>query len=337
MSTHINHKFLDQCRQLGDVQADSFVEYCFGNKMQQEFYDLLKFAGTDSEFKKLKIILNSPKEASALFNSKLIFDEAKLNLGSAFFQDHAREILFLLGSLSLPYCYAAAKGAKVLCFSDRIISNPEKRLTETAAFVIKVMEPNAFAEHGKGRLACSKIRLIHAMVRYHIKLSGKWNEMEEKPINQEDMAGTNLSFSIIVLRGLRKMGVSFTDEEAESYLYLWSIIGACTGVITDLLPFDRKSVFDLERKIASRQFKISNEGRMLSNSLVNFLKKSSPIKLLQSQQENIMHFLLGEKVSDIIAIKKTGSTRVSSFLVSNVKQMISMTDYKRIKLGLEKM
>mgnify|MGYP000008067982 CR=1 FL=1 len=333
-STVCNDQFLDSCRQLGDNDADNLVEFCFANEKQNDLYSAIKFSGNNQEFKHLEIFNFIPLVKNNLFLAIDTLDNLKLSKGTIFFQQYEREILFLLGSLSLPYCYAAAKGAKVLCFSDRIISNPEKRLSETASFVMKVMEPDAFLSTGNGIVASIQVRLIHAMVRYHIRKSNKWVEFNEIPINQEDMAGTNLSFSLIILRGLRKMGIRFTDAEAEAYLYLWSVVGRFTGVKSELLIPNRKFAFDLEKKISERHFSVSYEGQLLTKSLVTYLTNSIPVKIVQSQQENIMFYLLGDKVSQILGIKKTGNAIISELLVSNVRQLISETELKRMKQQL---
>ena len=115
----------------------------------------------------------------------------------------------LLGLLSLPYCYAAADGARVLDLSERIKNKPEHRLNETADFVWDVMAPNAFKPDGKGFTSILKVRLLHAAIRFYTGKSSKWNAADwGLPVNQEDMAGTNLSFSLLVVRGLRKFGLA---------------------------------------------------------------------------------------------------------------------------------
>jgi hypothetical protein len=56
------------------------------------------------------------------------------------------------------------------------------------------------------------------------------------PINQTDMLGTNLLFSVVYLTGLRAMGMRFTRAEAEGLIHLWRYVGYLMGVDETLLP-----------------------------------------------------------------------------------------------------
>jgi hypothetical protein len=55
----------------------------------------------------------------------------------------------MLSFLSLPYCYANAKGAKVLNLSQRIGNQTKKRLYETAQYLFDVTRSHAFGQRGK--------------------------------------------------------------------------------------------------------------------------------------------------------------------------------------------
>ena len=184
-----------------------------------------------------------------------------------FFAKHAQVIMNMLGLLSLPYCYAGANGSMVLYLSDRMRGDVGKRLIETGEFVWDVMAPNAFYENGKGFAAILKVRLMHAAVRYYTLQNNKWNDSYGYPVNQEDMAGTNLSFSLIVIRGLRKFGFNISYDEQQSFMHLWNVIGALLGLDNDLLPADGKQAFELEETIRLRQFTPSVQGHELTSSL----------------------------------------------------------------------
>ena len=93
-----------------------------------------------------------------------------------------------LGAVSLPNCYAAWPGNKVLFLSEKMSKRQGKRLLDTAAFVIAISEPGAFDENGTGFKAVQQVRLIHALARYHILHSGQWRIEWGMPVNQEDMA-----------------------------------------------------------------------------------------------------------------------------------------------------
>src|SRR5256886_11416078 len=54
--------------------------------------------------------------------------------------------------------------------------------------------------------------------RHLVGQSGQWDSTWGTPINQEDLAGTLLSFSCLPTTSLQKLGVPVLPEEAEAYL-----------------------------------------------------------------------------------------------------------------------
>lgn len=86
-------------------------------------------------------------------------EQKELLAASTWANSYLPEILHLLGFYSLPYCYAAADGAKVLVKSEKILHNTPKRLSDTAGFVLDVLDKGAFEASGKGFVALFKTRL----------------------------------------------------------------------------------------------------------------------------------------------------------------------------------
>ena len=214
--------------------------------------------------------------------------------------------------LSLPYCYAAAKGAEVLVRSKYILDNPEKRLLETAEFVFDVMRKDAFADRGSGLISILKVRLMHAMIRYQIERSTNWKEeIFGKPINQEDMAGTNLSFSLIVVRGLRELGKEISIKEAESYINYWNGIGNLLGLDKRLQPTSTKEAYVLERNIRKRHFESSDAGQMLFGSLRDYFIKTTQDTPIEGLTDAFMEKLLGEQVSSILGHEVSNLNRLT--------------------------
>ncbi len=307
---------LEHFRQQGDPLADKTVDQLFkeGFQLHQDAaYNNLKFnhQAIPNEFPAaLKLYFNEVKSYQP--NAKTI------EKGSSFFQEYTSEIMLCLGLLSLPYCYAAADGAKVLGFSRRIIENPERRLMETAEFVFHVSEPDAFRPQGKGFISIAKVRLMHAAIRYHLKNSEKWDLSWGLPVNQEDMAATNLSFSLINIRGLRKLGLNISPKRAEEFILYWNEIGRLLGITDEMLPKDNQAAFILEKKITERTFRPSPEGKLLAKSLQDYVNKQElPLKF---SADALMEYLLGQEVSEIIGVKSKSSR---TFLLDNFTNLNS--------------
>ena len=136
----------------------------------------------------------------------------KMESASALFRSNGNEFLFMLGIVSLPYCYAAANGAKVLYHTEKIRKNTEKRLLDTTSFIINIMKEDAFDAGGNGFLVIKQVRLRHALARFHLKNVPEIQKLNEVPLNQEDMAGTNLAFSYVPLKAMPLIDVHISKE-----------------------------------------------------------------------------------------------------------------------------
>lgn len=241
-------------------------------------------------------------ELSALYesirNTAVGFDKEALQRGQNFFAHHASDIMLLLGFLSLPYCYTAAYGAEVLVKSKRIMEEPATRLMDTATFVFDVTHKDAFEDKGKALVSILKVRLMHAATRWYITQSGDWDEtLMGKPINQEDMAGTNLSFSLMAVRGLRKLGKFVSPDKAFDYIDYWNRIGELLGLSPQLIPETNKETFYLEKLIRDRHFRQSKAGLELTQSLYRYYRKAVLNTPLEGYTKTFMIYLLGDKVA----------------------------------------
>ena len=61
---------------------------------------------------------------------------------------------------------------------------------------------------------------------------GPMNWEQGVPLNQEDLLGTLLTFSITVFETLHRFGIPWTAAEQESYLTAWDVIGSWLGIGT---------------------------------------------------------------------------------------------------------
>ncbi|GAB4125784.1 MAG: oxygenase MpaB family protein [Raineya sp.] len=325
MSLHktFTKDFLEKQRTLCDPWADTYASKILPLCEEKDVFSLLKWLNcTQKSYPhQLQPILK------AFFSEKEIApwaDRRRMQQAANFFLKHENLILYLLGVLSLPYCYAARRGVQVLFLSKRLEKDTLQRLQETAHFVIRA---NSYSTENEvvWKNDVLKIRLLHALVRLFTLRSGKWKAEWGQPINQEDMAGTNLSFSYIVLRGMRKSGFAYTKKEAEDFLHLWNVIGDLLGVETSLLPDTMQEAFWLDKQISEKEFASSKEGQLLCKSLIEVFETQSPFSFFSDFAIAQMRFLLGEEISQILQIPSKGidkivpllslSERVASWLV----------------------
>uniref|UniRef100_UPI0040473CE1 oxygenase MpaB family protein n=2 Tax=Roseivirga sp. TaxID=1964215 RepID=UPI0040473CE1 len=302
---------LDGFRLQGDALADAAIDSYFPQRKQELQLALDSLQNNSTELPssispELRLLYEH------VFQSLSSSESAQIEAGQRFFSKNASDIMLLLGFLSLPYCYAAAKGAEVLGRSNRIISEPGKRLIETAEFVFDITQPNAFAPEGRGFVSVFKVRLIHAAIRWYINHSGKWDQAYfGVPVNQEDLAGTNLSFSLIAIRGLNRLGIIVLTKESEAYIQFWNVIGARLGLHKDLLPKNNKESFLLEKRIRERHFESSEVGQQLTQSLLKYFETVTINSPLEGKSKSFVQFLLGDKVSQILGIEVDQFSRAS--------------------------
>src|SRR4029453_61812 len=107
---------------------------------------------------------------------------------------------------------------------------PPPRLPGPRRFVSLVDQPGSFAPGAPGWVAAARVRLMRAQIRRLLRQSPRWDASPwGEPINQVDMAGTTLLFSLVLVDGLRMLGFRIEQEECEEVLHLWRIGGGVVG------------------------------------------------------------------------------------------------------------
>ncbi len=247
-------------------------------------------------------------------------DPDRMKRGMAFFKKHAGQISLTLGFFSLPYSYLGANGAQVLWLTERIKTDTARRLQETGEWVFAVNNPKEWLT-GKAITKTLKIRLIHAGARWFALHSGRWNKAWGHPVNQEDMAGTNLTFSYIVLLGLRKAGVKATEQEEEDYLHHINVINQLNGVVEELLPQNLREAYTLGQAISRRQFASSEAGVGLTRSLLDAIARPSGVgrsETIRNLAAGEMRFFLGDRYADWLGIPNVPVEKRLAGLISRL-------------------
>ncbi|WP_159466759.1 oxygenase MpaB family protein [Dyadobacter sp. 3J3] len=305
----VDHKIysdeiLNRKRLLGDPPADDFIKIIFADPNKKLLLQNWMYsAGGNSDSESLTTIFPEFEFISKAQELPSWAEPELMSTGSALFARHSEMIMSLLGLLSLPYCYTAAHGAMVLYVSGRIQKQTTKRLYDTAIFVWDMMDPDAFVENGNAYQQILKVRIIHAAIRYYTLQSGKWDETWGLPVNQEDMAGTNLSFSLIVLRGLQMLGFKVSRLDQQAFLHTWAVIGYLTGLDEDMIPENQTEAKHLDAAIKRRQFRVSTHGKELTESLIGHILSVNTSKATPDDIMGLMRYLLGSEIADMLAIK----------------------------------
>ncbi|HJL47786.1 MAG TPA: oxygenase MpaB family protein, partial [Polyangiaceae bacterium LLY-WYZ-15_(1-7)] len=161
---------------------------------------------------------------------------ARLALGARTYQRIGKPLLFILSAWSLMNGYHSGAAVKPLTFTGQLDRMAPRRLAETGRFLVEVCQDGGVAPYAEGWRIALRVRLMHAGVRRMILRSGEWDSARwGLPINQADMAGTIIEFSLLVLAGARELGFRFRPAESEALVHLWRWVGHLSGVAAPLL------------------------------------------------------------------------------------------------------
>jgi len=305
---HWSPNYLESYRQYTDPIADQVIESIFKDKQENEVNELLL-----SLVRNNGVISGSmPPEVRTYFATTAALpnwaDEELIALGERVFAEHGPLISLILSCKSLPQTYVCAKGAMVLYQTGRLGQQAGRmnvythRIVETSQFVINALSSGGLSPRGKGIITTQKIRLIHAAIRYFIHKHGWDSTVYGQPINQEDMAGTLMAFSALVLEGLELIRVRLSEAEKEAFMHCWRIIGYFMGIDAALLPNNLADGLKLGHAIMAHQMQESVQGKALMAALVEFKENISPEGKLIGMVPELMRFMIGNEISDMLGL-----------------------------------
>jgi hypothetical protein len=165
--------------------------------------------------------------------------------------------------------------------------------------VLNMMGCRAFGSGGAFVPTIQKTRLIHAAVRHFITRSGKWDlEADGVPVCQQDMLGSMLIFSVQVVDGMRRLGISVTEAEAEDYYYVWRVTGAMLGIPEHALPETLAEARELNSTLVETSYGPSPEGIQLTAHLLDLYEKLFPGKMFDGIVAALVRQVVDERVAD---------------------------------------
>lgn len=166
-------------------------------------------------------------------------------------------------------------------------------------------EPEQRYVWGRGFIAARKVRMLHASMRCMLlkpelvlppeahrsaafsasNIGALTKGIREnpydaaklgKPVNQEDLAYTLLTFGYTIPAGLRKWGCRLSDDDCEAFLHAWCLVGHIMGVRDELIPEDFAEAERFYGIVKKRQARQCTQGPKLTRSLEDFLRDYLP-------------------------------------------------------------
>ncbi len=152
---------------------------------------------------------------------------------------------------------------------------------------------------------------MHAGVRWLIEHdpTSTWDPQWGRPINQEDMLETLLTFTEVVFEVFDRTGVVYSDDDAEAYLHVWSYVGFLLGVDPNQLPLTRTDTKTLMAAVRSRQFGASAAGVILMDALLEEGRKLTPPGL-RGLPASTVRFFVGDTTADYLSVPPSDWTKV---------------------------
>ncbi len=158
-------------------------------------------------------------------------DLERLNRGAEAFRTHAFPAAVVLLASSLPSGYSAPVLSRILTVSDDLGTHPYRRLMGVLQLIVNVSTMIPTAGDERAHLTARKLRLLHAGIRWIVpRYRPDYRQKHGVPVNHEDMLGTIMGFSYLVITGLRRLGVGLTDEQAEDFYYVWWAFARMMGI-----------------------------------------------------------------------------------------------------------
>jgi len=225
-------------------------------------------------------------------------DRHRLRRAQAFADANLVFVTIALFCAALPAGYCAVEGARVLRLAGRMTNDLDRRINETARFVLDVLHPGSFDPGGKARVALGKVRLVHAAVRASLRARG----YEHVAINQEDQLGTLGLFSIVVLKSLARLGCRVTGRDREDFVHLWRVAGAMLGVREELLPLGYDDAEEQLYLVKERQNGPSEDGKALMAALLAGMESHMKLPFLVRLPRALVRYLLGPDMASWIGV-----------------------------------
>lgn len=302
---------LDEMRGKGDSAVDSKVQAVLERGDIDEVNHIMRTLVSNDQ----PVPPGLPKEIDDYLAETLPLppwaDLDKIKRGQQLFETWGVLITLCLFCASLPAAYAAANGVKVLYLTARLDTDARRRVMETGQFLMDVLAVGGLDDNGKGRRTIQRVRLMHSAVRNLIKARndkqpGLWDAHQwGTPINQEDLAGTLLTFSYVVAEPLPRLGVRLPAKDVDAYLHTWNVIGHLLGVCDTMMVRDVTDAAALVDAIRRRQFRASPEGQEMAAALLELLDELTPFHQFDDTIPPLIRHLIGDEAADMLLVPKS--------------------------------
>ena len=258
------------------------------------------------------------------------FDQELANTGARFCMRSGVNSLIILRDFSLMGGYDYAYLNKPLIFTGILKKGAVKRLKDTLEFWIHVTREGGLQINSEAYQLTARTRLMHSYARLQInKKRDEWDvEKWGEPINFWDMIATYTGFSLVLMQGLRKLGIEISPEEEKGVFHLWKYIGYLLGIPPEYLPENRQQAVEQLYLWSTVQDKGDEDSvqlaqALLDENLVNTINRFMfQRRLLLKLHQSMNWHLLDAEINERLQIPKVRTAAIFPQLIIKANKTV---------------
>ncbi len=213
-----------------------------------------------------------------------------------------------------------------------------KRLRQNNRHMLEIFMPGGLERYNDGWALSIRIRLVHAKKRRLLQVSDEWDEQVlGVPLSAAHVGFASAAFSARLIRHMKTLGASFSDEERKSFMQVWRYSAYLMGVPETILFRDENDALELFSIGQICEPPVSLESIAMAWSLINSAPllagatESEDRKKVADQISRVSRTLIGDQLADDLNLPKINtSLTLLEFKFLNAFQKV-MSKFNRSK------
>ena len=253
---------------VGDPEADAFIARIHGLPAEQALP--LVTAGMDRDEEALR---RAPQFVREFFDPMGTppdwVDQSDFWPGVRMFHRNSPVVLasMLAGTLVEGF---STNIAKSFFITGRLRDQGVRRLKQNNRHMVEIFMPGGLEREGDGWKLSVRIRILHAQIRSLLANSGDWDEEAwGTPVSAAHLGFAIVAFSARLLKHMKNLGATYTDEERAGFMAVWRYTGHLMGIPDSILFADEEEalrVFEIGRLCEPEP---DFESIAMANALIN--------------------------------------------------------------------
>ena len=160
--------------------------------------------------------------------------------------------------------------SKSFFITGRLRDSGVRRLKQNNRHMLEIFLPGGLEKYGDGWKLSNRVRLVHAQVRHLLRNSEDWDEAAwGTPLSAAHVGFAITAFSARLLRHAKRLGATFDDQEAASFMQVWRYSGHLMGIPETILYHNQEDALRLFEVGGACEPPPDFESVAMANSLVN--------------------------------------------------------------------